>query len=113
MTLKTIRDAAAALGVSESKLRRAASAKEIPSMKLGNRTLVDVDAAREIMQAVPGVSIKAVSEATGLAISAIRRGIHEGWIPCHKDGKAYTFQMDAVLAAINKRISEQMSGGSR
>ena len=113
MKLVTIRDAAAALGVSESKLRRAALAKEIPSMKLGNRTLVDLDAVRDIMQVTPGVSIKAVSEATGLNITAIRRGIHEGWMPCAKAGKAYTFQLDEVLAAIEQRIREQMSGGSR
>lgn len=105
--LKTIRDAAVALGVSESKLRRAVVAKEVPSMMLGNRTLVDLDAARDILDEPEGVKIEVVSEETGLTVSAIRRAIREGWMPHTKPGKAYLFKMDEVQAAIERRIREQ------
>lgn len=108
MLLKTIRDAVAILeGVSESRLRRAVQANEVPSMKLGNRTLVDVDVARAVLAAQEGEKIEAVSKQTGLAVTAIRRAIREGWMPCTKPGKAYLFNMAEVTAAIERRIQEQ------
>lgn len=108
MKFKTIRDAAEALGVSEERLRRAVRAGEVPSMKLGNRSVVDIDAAAGILRSVQGVSIDEVSRETGLSVSAIRRGIREGWIPCEKPGKAFVFDMDAVREAIYARMQAQM-----
>lgn len=103
----TIKDAATALGVTESRMRRAVQMGMVPSMKLGSRSVVDIDAAAEVLKSAKGVSIEEVSRETGLNISAIRRGIREGWIPCEKPGKAYVFQMDAVREAINARVREQ------
>lgn len=108
MKFATIRDAAAALGVTENRMRRAVQAGAVPSMKLGSRNVVDIDAAAEVLKHVEGVGIEEVSRETGLSISAIRRGIREGWIPCDKPGKAFVFQMDAVREAINARVREQM-----
>jgi hypothetical protein len=107
MRLKTIRDAATALNVSESRVRRAAQARQVPTMQLGNRTLVDIDAAREVLDEPDGVKIQAASEQTGLTITAIRRAIREGWMPYTKRGKAFVFDMEAVQAAIAQRIQGQ------
>ena len=40
-------------------------------------------------------------------ITAIRRGIREGWIPCDKPGKAYVFDLEAVKEAIRKRMKSE------
>lgn len=108
MKLRTIRDAAEMLGVNENRVRRAARDGLIPSMQLGNRTLVDVDAARGVLSPEPeGVKIDVVSEETGLTVTAIRRAVHDGWLPYIKPGKAYLFRMEDVRAAIEKRMEEQ------
>lgn len=109
MLLKTIREAAAALDISESKLRRAAQSGTLPVMKLGNRTLVDVDAAREVLAQPEGVNIEAASQQTGLSVSAIRRAVREGWLPYKKPGKAFLFDMDDVTAAIARRMKAQQA----
>ena len=77
MNFKTIRDAAAALGVAESKLRRDVAAGTVPSMKLGTRAVVDIDAVADLLQKPEGVGIEAVSAETGLSVSAIRRAVRE------------------------------------
>ena len=80
----------------------------IPSMQLGNRTLVDVDAASGVLSPEPeGVKIDVVSEETGLTVTAIRRAVRDGWLPYIKPGKAYLFRMEDVRAAIEKRMEEQ------
>ncbi|MEG0742814.1 MAG: hypothetical protein RR521_11320 [Clostridia bacterium] len=107
MKLKTIRDAAETLHVSEGRLRRAAMAGEVPTMKLGNRALVDVDAARLVLSEPEGVPIEAVSEQTGLSVSAIRRAMREGWMPHTKPGRAYIFDLESVQAAIERRMNAQ------
>ena len=96
MKLRTIRDAAEMLGVNENRVRRAARDGRIPSMQLGNRTLVDVDAARGVLSPEPG-----------LTVTAIRRAVRDGWLPYIKPGKAYLFRMEDVRAAIEKRMEEQ------
>ena len=74
---------------------------------IGNRTLIDLDAAREILITdYTPATITEVSEATGLTVTAIRRGIREGWIPCEKPGRAYQFHLDAVIAAIENRMRD-------
>lgn len=108
MNFRTIREAAEMLNISESRMRRAVNDGRVPSLKLGNRAVVDVDVAAGFFADDGGVSITEVSKATGLTVSAIRSGIEEGWIPCEKPGRAYVFQMDAVRAAIEARIREQM-----
>lgn len=107
MNLQTVRTVCKKLGVSEGSVRRAIADKRLPTMKLGNRMLVDLDTAQDILKPrKEGVSIEDVSQATGLNITAIRRGIREGWIPCEKPGKAYVFQLDEVLKAIENRMAE-------
>ncbi len=108
MKFKTIKGAAEALGIPEGRMRRAVRTGKVPSMKLGSRTVVDIDAAAGILRSAQGVSIDEVSQETGLSVPAIRRGIREGWIPCEKPGKAFVFDMDAVREAIQTRIQAQM-----
>lgn len=108
MNLQTVRTVCKELGISESRVRRAIADKSLPVMQLGNRMLVDMDTARNILKpAQAGVTIEEVSRATGLNVTAIRRGIREGWIPCEKPGKAYTFQLDQVIKAIERRMTEK------
>lgn len=111
MKLTTIPDAVKLLEsenfkVSESKLRRDAQAGKIPSMKVGTRTLIDVDVARQMVHQPRGLGIEAISAETGLKVSTIRRGISEGWIPARKDGRAYEFDLADVWAAIERRMKK-------
>ena len=61
MNLKTIREAAAALDVNEAVIRRAVKCGELSVMALGNRMLVDIDEAREVLVKPDGVTISVVS----------------------------------------------------
>ena len=108
MNLQTIRIVCEKLNVSESQVRRAVANKQLPSLKLGNRQLVDMDTAEAILKPIiTGATIEQVSEATGLSVSGIRRGIREGWLPCDKSGKAFIFQIDEVIKAIENRMTEK------
>lgn len=73
-------------------------------MQLGNRMLVDVDAACDVLSRPDGVTIDVVSAETGLTESAIRRAIREGWMPYEKPGKAYLFDMGRTVVQMDKRI---------
>lgn len=107
MNLITVRMACAELGVSEAAVRRAIASKRLPAMQIGNRTLVDLDTAREVLKpAWQPVGIEEVSQATGLSVTAIRRGIREGWIPCEKPGRAYEFNLAEVISAIERRMKD-------
>lgn len=108
MNLQTVRTICKELGIPEIRVRRAIDAGKLDTMKLGSRTLVDLDTAREILKPmVEGATIGDVIRETGLKETAIRRGIREGWIPYEKPGKAYVFDLDAVKKALRKRMKEK------
>jgi hypothetical protein len=101
------------MNISEDRLRRAVVAGDIPALKLGNRTLIDIDQTQDIFNEIKvGVTIKEVSEQTGLSIHAIRRGMRDGWLPYSKPGKFYVYNMEAIYTAIKKRIEENKIWGS-
>lgn len=110
MNYQTINAAAKLLGVSETRVRRAAKAGEFGTLKLGNRTLVDVDEAKGVLLRMDGVPIAEVSKATGLTVNAIRRAVGEGWMPYTKPGHAFLFNIDEVLEAIKGRAANQNKG---
>ncbi|MDL2317686.1 excisionase family DNA-binding protein [Eubacteriales bacterium OttesenSCG-928-A19] len=114
MKFMTVADAAKLLGVCEPILRRGIKAGRYPAMKVGRRTLIEVEAAAEIVarDMRTGISIQEVSDQTGLAISAIRRGIVEGWIPAWKRGTTYQFDPEEVRAALLSRMTGKAEGGN-
>lgn len=72
---------------------------EIPYMMLGTRTVVDIDTVATLLARPEGVNITTVSNETGLSVSAIRRAVREGWIPCDKTGKAFVLGESSVQAS--------------
>ena len=108
MNLQTVRVVCEELDISEARVRRASADGQLDVLMLGNRTLVDLDVAREkLPPIVNGATIQDVSRETGLCESAIRRGIREGWLPYDKPGKHYVFDMDAVIKAIKKQMRQK------
>lgn len=104
MKFATIREASVELNISEDRMRRAVRNGDIPYMKLGTRTVVDIDRVAELLKRPEGVNIATVSSETGLSVSAIRRAVREGWMPCAKSGRAFLFDMNEVRAAIEARM---------
>lgn len=110
MNLQTVRTVCEELGVPEIRVRRAIEAGKLDTMKLGCRTLVDLDTARDALltpAVEEGATIADVIRETGLKETAVRRGIREGWIPCEKPGKSYVFDLEAVKKAIRKRMKQK------
>lgn len=106
MNLQTVRTISKELGVNESIVRRTLAAGKLDAIHIGTRVLIDMDTAAEVLKpAAAGIGIEEVSQATGLSVSAIRRGIREGWIPCTKPGKKFLFQLDEVVAALRAKIA--------
>lgn len=109
MNFKTVREAAKLLGMSEPILRRGIQNGKYPAMKIGKRTVVEMEAAAIVRESEvkPGIGIQEISEKTGLAVNAVRRGIHEGWLPAWQRGRAYQFDEQEVRAALVSRMSEK------
>lgn len=105
MKLATIPDAAQALEIAENRLRRDVRDGQVPSIKVGNRSLIDVDEARDLYVTRDGLSIEQLREETGLTVGGIRRAIRDGWLPCWVDGNRYRFNRDDVAQAIRQRMT--------
>lgn len=108
MNLQTVNAVSNALGISRERVRRAIANGHLEVMKLGNRSLIDLDTARRVLTG--GMNIEAVSAATGLSVTAIRRGIREGWMPFEKPGKSYMFDLEKVKAALAERMEKRGDG---
>ncbi len=111
MKMATIPEVVRTLGVGRSRIVRAIEKGELRVLKLGNRMLVDLDDASELVKRWDdsGIGIDALSTETGLSVGAIRAAVKEGWLPFHKSGKAFRFDLDEVNRAIELRIAEQLS----
>ena len=118
MKFMTPAEAAAALseyGISEGQIKRAAQRGRLPYIKVGSHMLIDVDAAAAILEESREddalLSTEALSEATGLSPSAIRRGVAEGWLPTREsNGRHLRFDLDDVRAALEKQMRANMDG---
>ncbi len=109
MRMLAIADVAKEIGWSRQQVIRAIEAGELKPLILGSKRMVDLEEAQALASRVrdEGIGIEAVSSLTGLTVGAIRAGIAEGWIPCWRKGRAWRFDGQQVIAAIQKRIEEQ------
>ena len=116
MKFMTPSDAAKALseyGVSYGQIKRGAIQGRIPYIKIGSHMMVDVDAAAAILAQECGdsalLNTEELSAATGLSVSAIRRGVSEGWLPTRGvRGRHLRFNLDDVKAVLERQMRENM-----
>lgn len=113
MNLQTIRSAAATTGVSESIIRRAVCAGKIDSLQLGNRRLIDVDKVGDSLRGLEdGITTEELSRETGLAMSAIRRGVKAGWLPGWKGAHGtWRFDLEEAKCAIRQKMQSRTKSG--
>lgn len=104
--MMSVPSAAETLGISAYALRRAIRSGQIPVVTVGKKVLVDVDSAKVVLapRAREGVGIAALAQQTGMTVSAIRRGIDEGWLPHWRAGRAYMFDVSTVEEALERRL---------
>ena len=103
MKLRTIPEAARALGMDTQAFRRRVAAGKIPSYDLGGRLLVDVDEAARILETERGsIGIREASALTGLTEGMIRRAVRDGLLPCIRVGNGIRFVPAALLEALEK-----------
>ena len=110
MKMRTLNEAAEALGTTRHRLRRGIDAGRYPQLKWGNRVLVDLDVIGPIIQAEDAeaektVGIGELSELTGLPPTTIRRMCKQGVLPYTKDKQSrYKFRPSEVLAALQNMM---------
>ena len=111
MRMRTLNEAAGELGTTRDKLRRGIIAGRYPSMKWGNRTLVDVDVLRPLLDAEKGeghmVRIQECAEQIGMSQGTLRRMANSGLVPCERRGAWFYFNPAEVQAAIEKRMTRR------
>ena len=101
------------LGVARHQVIRAMNAGELRYLPLGGRRLIDLEEARVYFtdrqedRKAHGVGIDAVSGRTGMSVSAVRKGVRDGWLPCRKIGRTLRFDIDEVFAAIEARMESK------
>lgn len=106
MRIRTINEAAEALGVTGYRLRQGIQSGRYPSLKLGLRRLVDLDLLTPIIEAEEAdreswTGTGTICRLTGLRPGQIRRMCDAGQLP-HKRNRSgrYRFQAGRVLAAL-------------
>lgn len=108
MKMRTLNEAAEALGTTRHRLRRGIDAGRYPCLKWGTRVLVDLDVVGPIVKAEDAdaertVGIGELSEMTGLPATTIRRMCRDGALPYTQDKRTrYRFKPSEVMAAIQK-----------
>lgn len=110
MKMRTINEAAEALGISRHRIRCGVEAGRYPAMRWGHRRLVDLDVLEPIVRAEDierekAVGIGAISEMTGLPRTTIRRMCRDGVLPYTQDKRSrYMFRPSDVMAEIEKMM---------
>lgn len=110
MKMRTLNEAADALGTTRHRLRRGIEAGRYPAMKWGTRLLVDLDVIEPIVRAEDAeaektVGIGELSQLTGLPPATIRRMCKQGLIPYAQDKRTrYRFRPSQVVAALQNMM---------
>ena len=106
--MRTLREAAEALGVTVGRLRRGIRSGRYPYIDLGRKQLVDLDQRTEIIRAEDAAREQWIGSGemcmkTGLRPGQLRRLCREGKIPFRVDsGGHYRFQEAPALKALEK-----------
>ena len=109
MKLANIPTLAKLLGVSAERIRRDIADGHLAHMPVGRRKLVTIEEAQAYYANLKtGIDIVTLSEHLGMTTGAIRKAIHEGWMPYAMDGKKFVFDLDEVREAVVARMN--MSG---
>lgn len=115
MRMRTLQEAADALGVSRATVRKLAIGGKIPYMKWGSRYLVDLDVVEPIFRDRNNtrnmLSTDECAEALGLAASTLRNMALAGLVPYKKKGRYMKFDLDAVIRAIRESMVGMEDGG--
>lgn len=110
MKMRTLNEAAEALGTTRHRLRRGIAAGRYPALHWGSRLLVDLDVVAPIVKAEDAeaertVGMGQLSELTGLPPETLRRMCREGVLPYRKDKQGrYRFRPSEVMAAIENMM---------
>ena len=110
MRMRTLNEAAEALGTTRHRLKQGIDGGKYPAMRWGSRVLVDLDAigpiiAAEDAEAERLVGIGEISEMTGLPVTTIRKMCREGVLPFERDKRTrYRFRPSEVMAAIENMM---------
>lgn len=112
MKLRTINEAARELGIPVHRLRRGIQAGKYPSLRWGNRVLVDLDALKPILEEerrqsadADAVDLNTCADAIGVTSDVLWRMAQAGLVPYTRVGRAYRFQVAAVEAAIREKMT--------
>lgn len=119
MKMATLAEAERDLDVKAITIRRRAIRGEYPYLMIGTKMMVDLDILRPIVEAERkrnnGINITTLAEKTGLKVSAIRRGIKEGWIPYWMENRRARFDFlkvqDAIIAHMQGTVCRAADKG--
>lgn len=108
--MRTLNEAAGALGTTRHRIRRGIDAGRYPFMRWGHRLLVDLDVIEPIVRAEDAeaektVGIGQLSELTGLPPATIRRMCKQDILPYARDRQGrYKFRPSEVMSAIQNMM---------
>lgn len=112
MRLRTLNEAAEALGVSRRRLREGIRRGIYPAVPWKNRLLVDIDELKAIIEKEDAeraarageIGLKECAEAIGLTGNVLRSMALAGLVPYHKAGRYYRFRLEDVQAALREKM---------
>ena len=113
MKLRTLNEAAEALGTNRTRLRKGVVDGRYPCLKWGNRYLVDLDVVGPIIddedarKGEPTLSLRACAEAIGLKPATLKGMVESDMVPCQRSGGHYAFRLRDVLAALGDLMTEK------
>ena len=113
MKLRTLNEAAEALGTNRTRLRKGVVDGRYPCLKWGNRYLVDLEVVGPIIEeedarnSDPSLSLRACAEAIGVKPTTLKRMVESGMVPCRRSGGHYCFRLREVLTALDDLMTEK------